>query len=314
MKRTILTAVSAAALAFSAAPAAAQTIESEEPTAEEFAAFGDMFGDMFGTAEPLTPEQEARVPGAQAVVLKLFPEGTYAKMMDETMKPMFDGIMGEMGGGTPGLALAKLTGLDPFTLAEVDEAKLAAALTLLDPQADERSSAMTAVMFNLLSGIFDQIEPAYRSGLARAYAVRFTDAELADLDAYFQTPVGAKYAAESFLIYADPQVMESMNEMMPLVMDAMPGMMEGMAEIAEKYPEGRKFSALDDAEKEQLAGLLGVSVDDLAANEPAEANGEEYWEDDYGSEDAAEDAADAVSEAAEAAAAAAKAAVEDTGG
>ncbi|MEL7189354.1 MAG: DUF2059 domain-containing protein [Pseudomonadota bacterium] len=280
MKRTILTAASGIALAFSAAPIAAQTVDSQEPTAEEFAAFGELFGDMFGTADPLTEEQAARVPAAQAVVMRLFPEGTYAKMMDETMKPMFDGIMGEMGGGAPALSLSKLTGLDPFTLAEVDDAKLQAALTLLDPQADARNSAMTTVMFDMLSGIFDKVEPAYRSGLARAYAVRFTDAELADLDAYFQTPVGAKYAAESFLIYADPQVMESMNEMMPLVMEAMPGMMEGMAEVTEKYPEGRKFPALNDTEKEELAALLGVSLDDLANSEPSGASEEEYWEED----------------------------------
>ncbi|MEL7199907.1 MAG: DUF2059 domain-containing protein [Pseudomonadota bacterium] len=311
MKRTILTAASGIALAFSAAPIAAQTVDSEEPTAEEFAALGDLFGDMFGTADPLTEEQAARVPAAQAVVTKLFPVGTYAKMMDETMKPMFEGIMGEMGGGTPALALAKLTGLDPFALTDVDDANLEQALTLLDPQADARNAAMTDVTLNMLSGIFDKIEPAYRTGLARAYAVRFTQDELTELDAYFQTPVGAKYAAESFLIYADPQVMESMNEMMPLVMEAMPVMMAGMTEITEQYPEGRKFSALDDAEKEQLAALLGVSMDDLAVSEPQDYSGEEWEvEESYEASEAVEDAAEEAVDAAEAAADAAEDAVE----
>lgn len=278
MKRFLFAAASGVALVFSSAPVTAQTVESEEPTAEEFAAIGAMFGDMFGTADPLTEEQEARIPAAQSVVTRLFPEGTYAKMMDETMKPMFEGLMGEMG-GTPALALSKLTGLSPLDLADLDEASLAQALALLDPQAEARNAAMVQVTLDLITDITTKIEPAYRTGLARAYAVRFSEGELADLDAYFQTPVGAKYAAESFLIYADPQVMESMNEMMPMMMEAMPGMMGDMTQIVAQYPEGRTFSALDDAEKERLGALLSVSLDDLAASEPATADDEWAVED-----------------------------------
>lgn len=300
MKRSILAAASGLALAFSSAPIAAQTGQSEEPTANELTGLGNLFGDMFGTADPLTEEQEARVPTAQAVVLKLFPEGTYSKMMDETMKPMFEGIMGEMGGGTPALALANLTGLSPLDLAELEDAKLSEALALLDPQANERNAAMTDVTLTMLTGIFDKIEPAYRSGLARAYAVRFSQEELVELDAYFQTPVGAKYAAESFLIYADPQVMESMNEMMPMMMEMMPGLMESMEKVGERYPEGRNFSDLADAEKEQLATLLGVSMDDLATSEPVDYS-TEMWELEESGEvpEAAEDEAGEVEAASE---------------
>lgn len=277
MKRTIITAASGIALAFSSMPAAAQTVASEEPSAEELQALGGLFGDMFGTADPLTAEQEARVPAAQSVVLKLFPEGTYAKMMDETMGPMLDAMMGQFG-GTPAIALGQLTGLSPLDLAEVDEDKAKAALTLLDPNAQERNAAMGNTMIGLISEVVEETEPAYRAGLARAYAVRFSAAELADLDAYFATPVGSKYASESFLIFADPQVMSAMNEMMPAVMERMPQMMESMASVTEEFPEGRKFSDLDDSEKAQLAELLGVTLEDLAISEPASEDFE--WEDD----------------------------------
>ncbi|MEO1222418.1 MAG: DUF2059 domain-containing protein, partial [Pseudomonadota bacterium] len=114
-----------------------------------------------------------------------------------------------------------------------------------------------------------EIEPAYRSGLARAYAVRFTSEELADLSAYFDTPVGKKYAAQSFLIFADPQVMSSMNEIMPAMMQRMPSMMELIGEAASGFPEGRSFSSLNAEERSQLAQLLGVSEEELAASEPA---------------------------------------------
>ncbi|MDJ0979551.1 MAG: hypothetical protein QNI87_13570 [Erythrobacter sp.] len=271
MKRLFTPALAAAALALSVplAPLAAQ--EDSEPSAEEIEqeldAMGAMFGDMFGNAEPLTPEQEARVPLAQSVVLKVFPEGTYAKMMDETMKPMMDAVMANIA-GSPGVLLMELTGLPPSALAEIDEAKLNEAVALLDPSAEARNAEMADTMLRVIGDIVVQIEPSYRAGLARAYAVRFTEDELAGLDAYFATPVGAKYAAESFLIYADPQVMASMNEMMPAVMEAMPAMMGDVGAIAEKYPKGRTFSDLSEEEQTRLAGLLDTTLENLAANEP----------------------------------------------
>jgi hypothetical protein len=234
----------------------------------ELDAVGALFGDMFGRAEPLTPRQEARLPAAQAVVLRLFPEGTYARMMDETMGPMMDAMLGNIA-GSPTIQLMELTGLAPGTLADVNEARRAAAVGLLDPGAGARNAEIADMTMSLVQQVVEKIEPSYRAGLARAYAVRFTSEELEDLAAYFATPVGAKYAGESFLIFADPQVMASMNEMMPAVMEAMPSMMGNVGEIAEKYPEGRTFSALEPEEQDRLAELLGVTLEELAASEPA---------------------------------------------
>lgn len=278
MKR-LATALSALAL-ITATPVLAQ----DEPAtadgeiARELDAVGALFGDIFGRAEPLTSEQEARVPAAQQVVIRLFPEGTYARMMEETMKPLMDGLIGNIA-GSPAIQLMELTGLAPSTLAGLDEADLAEAVTLLDPNARARNAEIAGMTLDLISNVVVQIEPSYRAGLARAYAVRFTEEELTDLAAYFATPVGAKYASESFLIFADPQVMSSMNEMMPAVMEAMPSMLGNVGEIAQKYPRGRTFSALSSEEQDKLAALLGVTLDDLAASEPEGADAAEADED-----------------------------------
>lgn len=263
MKKALLAVSSGLALAFTSVPAVAQ----EEITEEQMDAMAGLFGDMFGTADPLTTDQEARVPAAQQVVVKLFPEGTYAKMMNESMRPMFDNMFGGLA-GSPEIMLGQLTGLGPLAFGDVEEDKLAQALNLLDPQAQERNKAIADTTLNLISDIMSDIEPAYRAGLARAYAVRFTEAELADLNTYFQTPVGKKYAAESFLIFADPQVMEAMNEMVPTMMQRMPEMMGSAAEIAEQYPAGRKYSDLSADEQARLATLLGVTTEELAESEP----------------------------------------------
>jgi len=281
---SLVTGLSALALA-SAAPAFAQdqTSEADAEMKKEFDAVSSLFGDMFGSADPLTTDEEARVPAAQSVVLKLFPEGTYAKMMDETMAPMMDGLLGNIA-GSPAIQLMELTGMAPSQLTSVDEVNLGEAVALLDPNAGARNAEIADMTLSLISDVVVQIEPSYRAGLARAYAVRFTQDELTDLDTYFATPVGQKYASESFLIFADPQVMSAMNEMMPAVMEAMPNMMGNIGELADKYPKGRTFSALTPEEQDKLAALLGVSLEDLAASEPdtgademSEADAEAEW-------------------------------------
>ncbi len=266
MKRLILAAVSA--LALSSAPAVAQTVDSAEPTAEELAAIGGLFGDMFGQADELTAEQQARLPIAMEVVTRLMPEGTYARMMEESMGPMMDSIMGGLG-STPAIALSAATGISPLDLAAIEEERLQKALALLDPDAAARNSEISSAFLTMITETMNEIEPAYRSGLARAYAVRFTEGELADLNAYFQTSIGSKYAGESFLIFADPQVMASMNETVPAIMERMPSMMEAASQAEEKYPAGRSFSQLDASERTRLANLLGVTVKELEESAPA---------------------------------------------
>jgi len=269
MKRIIFAALGGFALLTSAAsaPAYAQEVQSETLSAEEARQLGDLFGDMFGTADPLSAEEEERLPAAMSVVTKLFPKGTYARMMDETVAPMMEAMLGDMG-GNPALRVAQLTGLDPFDLTDLDEDRLTKAMGLLDPAASERGSEMAETMLTLIGDVMLDIEPAYRAGLARAYAVRFTNAELMDLDAYFETEVGKKYAAESFLVFADPQVISSMNEVMPAMMERMPEIMTVSAAIEENYAAARGYSSLSDAEQAQLAQFLGVSREVLAGNEP----------------------------------------------
>ena len=262
IKRVIFSSTASLAL-LTAAPVVAQ----DEGTSAETDELADMFGNMFGEAEPLTTEQEARMPAAETVVGKIFPAGTYAKMMNDTMKPMMDGMMGSFM-DLPINEIAKLTGLYSEDMPELGEGSVNEVMAILDPAFQDRTKLIGDVTIQLVTDTMTQIEPGYRAGLARAYAVRFTQAELADLNAYFSTPTGAKYAGESILIYTDPQVMSAMNEMMPAMMGMMPEMMEQIAAASEQFPPARTFSDLDDAEKAKLAELLGTTEEALAESEP----------------------------------------------
>ncbi|QWC56886.1 DUF2059 domain-containing protein [Erythrobacter sp. 3-20A1M] len=257
---------------------AGEVEESEEPVfgdeleeamaelGEEMPDFGSMFGDAF-KPEPLTPEQEARLPTAGRVVDRIFPNGTYARMVDSTLAPMMEGLMGSEI-GTPRGEVACLLGMDEDDLDDLDDEQVAAAVGILDPVNAERAAATTKMMLEMVSSLLDAIEPAYRTGLTRAYAKRFDESEMDAMVAFFDTPAGQHYAAESMLIYADPEVMAAMNEMGPAMMAVMPDLIRGMGKIAEDFPEARKFGELNEAERARLSDLLGVGQAELESLQP----------------------------------------------
>lgn len=257
--------VGAAGLAF-AQPALAQE------TAPDFSGLAAAMGPVF-TAEPLTPEQEARLPQAEAVVGQLFPPGTYRKMMDQMMGPMLDGIMSQVA-QVPLADIARISGLDEGALAGMGDASLGEIAAILDPAFEERNRITGQVSVEMVTRLMDRIEPSYRAGLARAFATRFAAGELAALQQFFATPVGARYAAESMLIYADPQVMSAMNEMMPAMFEMMPSMIEDMQARTAHLPPARTPADLDEGELARLAQLLGVPAGELKARA---AQGEQTW-------------------------------------
>lgn len=248
------------------APLAAQD-DTTAGGADSAEAVGKLLGNMFGEAEALSPEQEARMPMAEQVVERIFPAGTYVKMMNETMQPMMDSMMGSFM-DLPINEIAKLTGVMTPEMESMGEGSINEVMAILDPAFEERTRAITSVTLELITDTMKQVEPSYRAGLARAYAVRFTEGELAELNTYFSTPTGSKYAAESMLIFADPQVMSAMNEMVPAMMNMMPSMMEKIAVASEQLPPARTFSELSDEERARLSELLGVPEDELAVSEP----------------------------------------------
>ncbi len=232
--------------------------------------FTTLFGDAFAP-QPLTAEQEARLPLAGRVVDRIFPQGTYARMMDTTLKPMMDGLL-KAQLSAPRDEVASLTGVSPDALATLDDAAVEDALAILDPQYAERADRVGATLIEMTGKLMSAIEPAYRSGLTRAYARRFDEAEMAEMLAFFETPAGSHYAAESMLIAADPEVMAAMNEMGPAMMEVMPQMVLSLGQIAQEFPRARHFGELSEAERSRLSGLLGVGEAELEALQPDPAD------------------------------------------
>jgi len=195
-------------------------------------------------------------------VARIFPPGTYTKMMHEAILPMMYGGMVDIL-RMPAAQLANLTGLMPDDLAARGEGTISDAMAIMDPAYKARSTLVMNVSMGWVAALMNQAEPSYRANLARAFAVRFPEAELDELNSFFATPTGSHYAAESILISIDPQVTSAMNEMISAVMESLPDMMASVTEATAGMPEARIYLELSANEQAKLSAILGVSHTEL---------------------------------------------------
>ena len=212
-------------------------------------------------AEPLTAEQEARLPAATAIVATMMPEGFYGElmrdMMEKTMRPMM-AMFSE-----PDFILASRLTLDEAAIAELGDAEKKELLTMLDPAWDQRADTMVNAMVANMGGAYAAVEPPVRAGLAKAYAVRFDEAQLADISSFFATPTGGEFARQSMALFADPQVMGATMEAMPEMIGSFTEMETSMEAALESLPAERDYADLSAAQRARMADLLGVEPDAL---------------------------------------------------
>ena len=273
------TTLAAGLLAFAPLPAFAQdeAMEDTDAAIETDAAGLDavmgMLGGLFAS-EPLTAEEEARLPAAAAVVGTIMPEGFYAEMMgemmDTTMRPMFAMFTG------PSFTIAERTGADLTVIETLDEDEQRAIAKLLDPAYDTRADAMVEGMVSMMGDMFAVVEPPMREGLAKAYAKRFTTAQLGDISAFFATPTGEIYATESMRLFADPEVMGATMQAMPAMLGSIGDMTQAMQALEASMPKPATYADLSSAERARIAGALGIAEDELRSQmEAAQQRAEE---------------------------------------
>ena len=261
--KKIVNAMAAAALVC-AVPTAAQ----EDPEHSESAMspgdldeFAGMMAGLFQT-EPLTEEQSARLPAAQAVVGEMMPDGFYgemmAGMMDKMLRPMLTMF------SQPEFVLGARLTVDAEAIEALEEAEQAELTAMLDPAYEARGDAMVAVLTSRMGGMFTAMEGPMREGLSKAYAVRFDDAQLADIAAFFATPTGGEYARESMALFADPQVMQASMQALPAMMSGFGDIESAMREAMTALPAERGYDDLTEAQRKRMAELLDVDPAQLA--------------------------------------------------
>lgn len=261
--RKVLSASLAAMALTMTSPVMAQDA-AEDPAAdmsrEQVDEIANMIAGMFQT-EPLTEEQQTRLPAARQVVGKMMPEGFYGRMMgdmmDQIMRPMMTMF------SAPEFVLMSRLEIAEEDIDTLGEAQQAEIMAMLDPAHDRRADAVVNVLTSRMSGVFTAMEGPMRDGLSRAYAVRFEPAQLADISAFFATPTGTVYAEESMALFADPQVMQAMMQAMPAMMSGLGDLDAAMIEAMAALPAQRGYADLSAAERARLADLLDVRAESL---------------------------------------------------
>lgn len=269
MRKLILTAL----LASSSIPAEAQQVpitdETNEASSEADAAIAaemkelqKLFSGLFGSTDP-TPIDPVRLTLAKKTTAQIMPDGIYSKIMDDMMTKVF-GVMLAQPGGMSDLEISLTTGVEASE-AGLDEAKRKAITDLLDPNHAKRASMMQASLKPMMDKMARTVEPPMREGLARAYARKFSAAQLTELNGFLATPTGSFYASESFLLQADPEVMQAVFSVMPAMMGDMMNPAADIEKDMADIPPAKTLNDLSAKEKDSLAQLLGTSADKLSA-------------------------------------------------
>ena len=248
-----------------------------------------MFGQMF-KVEPLTDEQQARLPLAQTIVAKIMPDGTMREMFDGMMGGMFGELMTAGAEAEPASTfIANQLGLygEEISLSDEQATEIA---NMLDPARNERKAKEAEMMPQVIGEVMTTMEPTMRKAMAELYAIYFNDAELADIGTFFSTPSGTAYARKSFTMASDKRIVAASMESLPQMMEQFGAIEAKMKAATADLPASRSFAELTAQEKARVAKLTGFSVDDL-----------EEWS--SPSFDATEAAAEAAGDAVEAAAA-----------
>lgn len=195
-----------------------------------------------GTASATAVADPARVAAAKAVVDKLWPAGTYRRIMEGTMSPMLDSMMESM----LGMKLSDMTapmdknGKAAKELGDVSLGQLAGSA---DPYFRERVKITMETMLKGMTPVLESIEPQMRTSLTNIYSRRFTVVQLGDMAAFFSTPSGAAYAEQSMLVFADPEIVKGMQSFIPEMLKAMPGIMKDVEAATAHLPPPPKPKA-----------------------------------------------------------------------
>lgn len=281
MKRTIKHIIAGAlgGIALSAAaPISAQTGGYDETSAEaaELEAAMAKLGEMFAT-EPLTAEQEARLPAASRIVALMIPEGTMGEIMGTMLDDML-GPMMEMGPPPSRMTVAQGLGVNRFELELTDE-QAAELAGLFDPAWQERQAREMAVMPAIMREMMTAMEPPLRKAMSELYAIRFSDTELAEIEAFFSTETGRRYARESFAMASDPRTMSASLEALPMMMQRMEDIEARIEAATADLPAKRDYDALGAEERARISDLTGLSQEEIRANlagsEPSGDGGDE---------------------------------------
>lgn len=164
---------------------------------------------------PALAQDSATTAAAGRAAAALVPEGTYARIFSEKFPEMMEQMLPMMLNMSPAEMGA---GSEKKSMRELARAR--------DPHFEERMSIMMRVMAQEMGKVMAPLEPEVRGAMGRILARRFNAAELDEMNRFFASPVGTKFAGSFIESFMDKEMMEASIKTMPALVQAMPGIMQ----------------------------------------------------------------------------------------
>ena len=159
--------------------------------------------------EPSRPDQ-ARLTAAGELVDLFMPPGSMREFMTGFM-PDDDTILA-MAAQQLGIEIAGMTREQQARAVEEQGASR-------DRHFSERFRIMSEVMRRVSAEAMAEMEPEMRAVMVTLLARQFTATELAEISAFFRTPVGSRYARTSMTMMRDPAWQEFYTLMTPRMLE-----------------------------------------------------------------------------------------------
>ena len=204
------------------------------------------------------PVDPTTLAAARLIAVKVWPAGSMTRMMD-AMSGQFAASMSQSMLNLPLRDIVASSGMSAEDQKRIGPGTQRQVMAILDPDFQKRIDIMNSVMFPELGKAMSEIEPEMREALARAYAKRFSAAQLGEINGFFNTPTGAAYAAASLQIATDPDYLAGMQTVMPKIVKIMPAIMAKVKLQTDALPKPRTYKDLTPAERERIARLVGQS-------------------------------------------------------
>lgn len=191
------------------------------------------------TSSTAAAPDTAAVDAARRVVTKLWPLGTYRRMMDGSMSKMMNSMMETMFD----MKASDMAGaVDPSGKAAKDagDKSMGQVMAEADPHFRERFKITMDTMMAEMIPLFEKAEPGIRDSLTKIYAREFTAQQLTELDAFFGTPTGKVYGEKWMMTFVDPEMMKNMASFAPEMLRAMPDIMKKVEKATAHLPSPPK--------------------------------------------------------------------------
>jgi hypothetical protein len=247
--------------------AAVDVAASGEAKSREDATFA-VIAKIFEKSVDQTPINPAQLKLAETTAGKLLPNGSMKSMMgtmlDTFLTPMMD-VLPEMSSSE----IMLKTGIYEGEIENLDEEKRKTITAMLDPTRKQRGKQIMDSVMPLLDETMTMLEPPMRTGISRAYARKFSADQLRQINGFFATPAGSAFAAASYPLQADPEVMQAVFKALPEMIKKLKTKGPALEAEMKKLPREKTLADLNNAEIATLAVLLKVDVATLEAQRTA---------------------------------------------